>query len=72
MVPAKAVGGSFFPATADATYEKWDRLVDGQTTSPSTTTSGVGWGVRTTATSTSPYITLNLDAAYADIMVRTS
>ena len=66
-VPLRPVGGSFFPASAAPATETWDRLLDGQSSSPSTTTTGTGWGVRTTATSSSPYITLTLDGPYSDI-----
>jgi hypothetical protein len=68
MVPVNVTGGRFFPASVDPAAEVWFRLVDGQTSSPSTTTTSVGWGVRTTSTVSNPYITLNLDGTYSDIL----
>lgn len=53
-VPVKVVGGTFYPASAAPASEVWQRLTDGQTSSPSTITTGTGWGARTTATVTNP------------------
>lgn len=66
-VPVRPVGGSFLPASATPAIETWDRLFDGQSSTPGTTNTNIGWGVRTSAGVSNPAITLALDGPYSDI-----
>lgn len=60
-VPVPVTGGSIFPASVTPDTETWQRLVDGQTST--VTSPSIGLGVRTTA-AVKPFITLALNAAY--------
>lgn len=64
-VPVKVVSGNFKPLKDTYGWDSWQRLVDGQTST--VMAYEPGWGARTDASSTSPYITLQLDASYNDV-----
>jgi hypothetical protein len=59
----RVVGGTVSPGVVTASSMTWQRLVDGQTT----TDAGLGIGVESTATSPTPYYTLELDASFSEV-----
>lgn len=69
-VPVPVQTASAFPGPSSNQFETWQRLFD-NTTSTTTASRGrnqpMGYGARTSATSSSPAFTLTLDAPYNDI-----
>lgn len=66
--PVTVVGSpAFSPASAIPGVEGYTQLVDNQVYTVGRDGNTLGYGARTTATSTSPYITLQLDAVYSTV-----